>query len=218
MLLQAVKGVRVRARGIIQIKQHRRTLRRGFQQIAEFPEHVRADRVPFVRDHVPAVQILIDENIEVIEPEIRKLLGELPFAVHRANHLHFHQVVDDFVLVLERQGIHPLRLPGDFSQALLIFIDRQAQALGGDIGLRILIQQACRVERKRGILGEAGVDHRIAQVFRMKLRLDPIFEASFFDLLHLARTGAESEPVKCVQNGFLLVQFMDGKFAREICA
>ena len=217
MLLQAVERVRVRARRVIEIEKHRRALRGGFEQIAEFSEHVRADRVALVRDQVPAVRILVDKNIEMVEPEIGKLLGELPLAVNCADHFRFHQFVYDFILVLEGQGIHAARLLGQILQMLLIFVDLHPQPLGGNVLRRILIEQPRSAEPQRRELREARIHHRVADIFRMKLRLNPVLEAGFFDLFHLAGAGTKSKPVEGVQDGFLFVQLADRKFAGEVC-
>src|SRR5579859_7523297 len=50
----------------------------------------------------------------------------------------------------------------------------------------------------------------------MKLRLNPVFQPCFFDLLHLSRARPKPQPVQGVQDGLLLVQFANGKFAGEI--
>ena len=152
----------------------------------------------------------------MVEPEIGKLLVELPLAVDRADHLRFHQVVDDFILVLEGQGIRAARLFGQVLQALLVFIDLHPQPFGGHVVRRVLIEQASGAEPQRRKLRKARIHHRIADIFRMKLRLNPVLEARFFDLLHLAGARAESQPVERVQDGFLFVQFADRKFAGEV--
>ena len=72
---------------IVQEKQHRRTLRRGFEQIAEFPHRMRANRVALVRSDQPAVGALGGKDIEVVVPEVHHHFVELALAVNGARHL-----------------------------------------------------------------------------------------------------------------------------------
>jgi len=71
-------------------------------------------------------------------------------------------------------------------------------------------------EAERRKLTESRINFGVADIFGMKLRLDPVFEARFLNLFDLPRSRAEAEPVQCVQDSFLLVQFLDRKFAGEV--
>ncbi len=64
---------------------------------------------------------------------------------------------------------------------------------------------------------ETRIHFRVTDIFRMKLRLNPVLESGLFNLFHLAGTGPESKLVEGVQDGFFLVQFVDGKLACKIC-
>src|SRR5207245_5928367 len=64
------RRIRTHALPVIEIKQHRRTLRRGQQQLFESSQRARADHIALIgRDQI-SVGALIDKNVEVVEPEI----------------------------------------------------------------------------------------------------------------------------------------------------
>ena len=86
-LLQFLPGDGIGGEPVVQEKQHRGTLGRGSQQIAEFPHGVRADRVAFIFGDEPAVGALGGENVEVVVPEIHHHFLQLALAVNGARHL-----------------------------------------------------------------------------------------------------------------------------------
>ena len=108
----AERDVRVRpdAQPVVEIEQHRRALRGRHQQVFELPQHMRADRVALVAGHQVTVGSLVDEHVEVVEPEVRHHFVELPFAIDRAQQLGLHQLIDHHLLgIIERH--HCLFLP-----------------------------------------------------------------------------------------------------------
>ena len=88
-------GVRSHAQPVVEIEQHRRTLRGRDQQVFEFAESARADHVLLVVGEQHAVGAFVDEDVEVVEPEIGHHLFELAFAVDGAQQLGLHQFVGD---------------------------------------------------------------------------------------------------------------------------
>src|SRR6185503_2907103 len=73
-----LRAVRIDAHPVVEVKKHGRTLGGRFEQIPEGAEDVRANRFPFVlsqkKSHAPLSRI----GIEMIEPEIRQDLLQLP--------------------------------------------------------------------------------------------------------------------------------------------
>ena len=71
-------------------------LRRRQQQIAEFAERMRANGVAFVGRGVDLVGFLIEEDVEVVEPEVGHHFLKLAFAEDGADDLGLHEfVIDD---------------------------------------------------------------------------------------------------------------------------
>jgi hypothetical protein len=62
---------------VIEVKQHRRALGRGDQQVLELPEGVRADHGFDVGRRKRAIRALAEEHVEVVGPEIDHDLVEL---------------------------------------------------------------------------------------------------------------------------------------------
>ena len=90
-----MRAVRIGAHPVVEVKQHRRALGGRLEQIPETAEHVRAYRFPFVfgqkKSHRPFSRV----DIEMIEPEIRQDLFELPLRVDRALQLLLGELDDD---------------------------------------------------------------------------------------------------------------------------
>ena len=80
-------GVRIGAHPVVEIEQHRRTLRRRFEQIAELAEDVRPDRVALVGREQESIAPLPRVDVEMVEPEIGEHFLQLPLAVDRAKQL-----------------------------------------------------------------------------------------------------------------------------------
>ena len=71
--LDSFRGKRIGAdaAGVVEIEQHGWTVRGGFEEVFEFAERERADDVPFEADEVVGhLAVLVQEDVEVIEPEI----------------------------------------------------------------------------------------------------------------------------------------------------
>ena len=89
---------------VIQIEEHRGTLRDSLEQVAKFPEHVRAYDVAFVLGEHEARGALARVDVEVIEPEVGEHFPELPLAVHRAENLLLAKLDDDDIGALVGDG------------------------------------------------------------------------------------------------------------------
>src|SRR5713226_6480595 len=72
---------------IVQIDKHRRALRSCHEEIFEFSEDVRANRIHLICGGEPSISVLGPKNVEVVEPEIGHHFLELPLAVYRTNDL-----------------------------------------------------------------------------------------------------------------------------------
>jgi len=93
------------------------------------------------------------KTLKWFEPEIFQLLGQLVFAVDRSNEFRLHQLIHDFLLILERQQTHPLGLLRQILQVLLVLICFHPQAFGRDIDWRILVNEARGGKGERGVFG-----------------------------------------------------------------
>src|SRR2546430_7330134 len=65
-------GVRSHAQPIVQIEQHRRTLRSRDQQVLKFSQRMRANHVPLIAGQQVAVGALADEYVEVVGPNVKR--------------------------------------------------------------------------------------------------------------------------------------------------
>ena len=77
---------------VVQIKQHGRAGRGGFQQIAKFAQHMRPDGFALIGGHHEAVRALIQEHVEMVEPEVDQLFLKLAIAVDGAVQLAFRKI------------------------------------------------------------------------------------------------------------------------------
>src|SRR5215470_10554608 len=83
---------------VIQIEKHGRRLRCGHQQIFELAKRMRTNHIALIsRQHV-AVSAFIDENVEVIQPEIGHDFIKLPLAVDRAQQLRLRELGLNYAL------------------------------------------------------------------------------------------------------------------------
>jgi len=80
---QAPRNIGVRTQKIVEVKKHRRALRRGGHQIAKLPKRMGLNHVAFVRGEVPLHFAFPCKNVEMVEPEIVHHLLQLPLAVNR---------------------------------------------------------------------------------------------------------------------------------------
>jgi len=103
-------GVGAHALPVVQVEEHGRTLGCGHQQVFKPAQDVRADHVALVRrDHV-TVGAFVDENVEVVVPEIGHHFVELALAVEGAQQL----------CLRELAAHHRLRVHDGFDRLLLL--------------------------------------------------------------------------------------------------
>src|SRR5258707_11901812 len=95
--------IRPHALPVVQVEQHGRALRRAYQQVFEFSQHVRTDHITLVsRDHVP-VRAFADKNVEVVVPEVGHDLFKLAVAIDGAQQLGLGQFAPDYNLRLDNR-------------------------------------------------------------------------------------------------------------------
>ena len=87
-------GLRVgtHALPVVQVPQHRRTLCRGQQQVAERSQRPWTNHVALIRRHQIPLRALAEKHVEVIEPEVGHYLLQLPLAIGRAQQLALQQL------------------------------------------------------------------------------------------------------------------------------
>ncbi len=71
---------------VIQVVEHGWRLGHSRQKVAELAQRVGSDRVTLIAGDEILVLVFINEDVEMVEPEIRHHLLELPFTVHGAQH------------------------------------------------------------------------------------------------------------------------------------
>src|SRR6185312_6377860 len=82
------------ARPVVEIEEHRWTLRGADEQITKFPQRVWTDHVALVAGRVVLVSVFVEEDVEVIEQEIGHHLLQLALTVNRAKELGLLQFAD----------------------------------------------------------------------------------------------------------------------------
>jgi len=82
---RGMRSVGVGAHPVVQIKEHRRSLRRRIQQFPETAEHVRTDGLAFVLRQQKAIDSFPGVDVEMVEPEVGQYFWQLPLAVNRTN-------------------------------------------------------------------------------------------------------------------------------------
>src|SRR5262249_32260756 len=78
------RRVGIGAQPIVEIKEHRWTLRRSEQEIAKTTQGVGSNRVPIVSGGQPTIGSLRGKNVEVVAPKIHHDFIELSLAIDRA--------------------------------------------------------------------------------------------------------------------------------------
>ncbi len=175
MRIDAERDVRIRpdAQPVIEIEHHCRALRGRHQQVLEFSQHVRADGVALIAGEQISVGALVDEHVEVVEPEVGHHFVELPFAIDGSQYLGLHQLLDHHLLgILERH--HRFFLLRAHARHQRICLG--AFTAGGDL-LAVL-------GRHFQNFFHALVGRQIEKFLRLEIR-----EPAFFAALGLARVG-----------------------------
>src|ERR1039457_3202257 len=78
---------------VVEVEEHGGTLRGGAQQVFELAEDMRANGIALVGSDQIVIRALVDENVEVVVPEVGEDLFQLPFAVDRTEELGFEQIL-----------------------------------------------------------------------------------------------------------------------------
>jgi hypothetical protein len=162
-------GLRARrdALHVVEIEEHRGAARGGEQQVLETSERVRADHVLDVARQQEAIRSLVDEHVEVIEPEAGHDLAQLVLGGHGARDHERANLVQQLA-----------RLAALFARHA-----RPSRLAHGHEPARPLV----RVQRQRR---RAPLERREARVVdvRVKLRVQPRERALARDRLDLPRT------------------------------
>ena len=98
------RGVGVGGEPVVEVEEHRRALRRGPQQVLEFPPRVRAHDVALVLADHELHRPLAREHVEVVHPEVGHHLVELPLAVDGPEDIGRLQLLHDLL----RRPVHPV--------------------------------------------------------------------------------------------------------------
>ena len=183
-----VRPVRVRAHPVVEIEEHRGTLRVRVEQIAKLAEDVRADDVALVLREHEARGTLPRIHVEVVEPEIGEHFLELPLAVHGAEHLLLPQL-DDHAVRLLLLALSELRA---------LYRVERLLPLPPRLDLRHLVRlrDLSRAHRQRPQPGQAGRDRAVRNALRMELLIDVAPDAHRADSRDVARPRTKADAVQ----------------------
>ena len=286
-------GVGAHAQPVVQVEEHGRALGGGFQQLAELAQGARADDVALVAGDQVAVRALVEEDVEVVEPEVGHHFFQLALAVDVAQQPRLHQLRGHHLLrrhqrqhrlallggevahhllpllrvqrlgeglpllrrhlpdllhaLLGGHGQQLLRLEVGVHAGFLLLVRHGARAglgalalapllpallalaVGGHLHLVALPQLGVRGHgqaafgdgpqhlRRGEVLHhlarahaqglealQAGLEGAVIDLFGVELLLDPLLHTHLRHPLHLAGTGAETQPVERVGGALLL--------------
>ena len=191
-----MRAVGIGAHPVVEIEEHRRTLRGCLEEVAELAEDVRPYRVPLVRRQEKPVSAFSRVDVEVVEPEINENFLQLPGAVDRADDLLLLQLEDDggraallFRIRLRRAGVVLLGL------LLLTSLQQRRLKLFGNLaGAHAEGRQVCQPH----------LDARVGESFRVQLLVDVPLDADRANMLDIARTCAERHPADRVADSPLV--------------
>jgi hypothetical protein len=196
-----------RALPVVEIKEHRRTLGRRLQQVAESSEHVRADRVALVFSQVLARLAFPRENVEVIEPEVHHHFFELAFAVGRAENLLLHQFHEH--QALSARGVehlgrsHRLRLGLRLTLHCLLASGLLPLPSSHERREEVSFGELARALRQGLKPGKPWSHARISKAFRMELLVDIGLQSHLSHPLNISRPGTEADPIQHVDDSLV---------------
>ena len=189
---------------VVEVEQHRRMFGRSAEHLAERAEHVGADGVAFVGQHVGARLVVLQGHVEMVEPEVGQHLGQLILAVGGTQHLLPDEFGDEFALGSQVVVVHILAdrpPPLALLHALQCFA-RHAAVAGrhaqheerrrvrlGDLGRR----QVERLERSQLLL------KRFIRKIGVQLPVEPRLQAHLDDPVDVAGARAVGEAAQQVR-------------------
>src|SRR2546427_11531725 len=119
-------GVRSHAQPIVQIEQHRRTLRSRDQQVLKFSQRMRANHVPLIAGQQVAVGALADEYVEAVEPKVGHHFLQLTLAVDGPQQLGLHQFVKHNLLwIIQRSEEHTSELQSQSNLVCRLLLEKK---------------------------------------------------------------------------------------------
>lgn len=204
---------------VVQVEQHCRAVGRGAQQVFKPPQGMGADGIAFVFAEEDAHKVLAGKNVEVIEPEIRHDLLQLPFAIDSTQQFGLLEVAD-----------HPARVaffvPEDFAVAfhhLATFLRRQlGEGFSGvfrevaALTAENLLSHLTRLGFQPDQLGRRCFQHRqalqpgfhgaVVNRFGMKLLGNVLPQPQTADALNIAGPWAVAQTVENVEHPLVFGQ------------
>ena len=200
-------GIRIGALPVVEIEEHRRALGRRAEQIAELPEDVWPDRVPFVLREVLLCRALAREHVEVVEPEVGHHLFELALAVGGPQDLLFGQLRQHLARLARR--LHLFRRAHRLAVSARVRLRRHA-----GIFRRVLLDVPPRHQRRHEVLireltralgqrlewRETRRHRAVGEALGMELLIDIGREPHLPDPIHVARARPEPDAVQDMKN------------------
>ena len=107
-----MRAAGIGAHPVVEIEEHRRALRRSFEQVAELAKDVGTYGIAIVLGQQEPVAAFPRVDVEMVEPEIGEHLLQLALAIHRAKQLLLRQLEDDSIglLLHGAQGVRRLTI------------------------------------------------------------------------------------------------------------
>jgi hypothetical protein len=213
--LEAVRGVRIDALPVVEVKEHRRTPGDGAKQITEPAQRVRPDHVALVFGEVFPRRALAGEDVEVIEPEVGHHFLELPIAVDGAENLLLGELGDHFALLARHfhlLGGARLLLRRVGRGALVGQLRLAPRHLRGHV---VVFGDLPAAERQRLESGQPSRHRRIGDPLRRELLVDVPGQPDLAHPFDISGAGAEPDAVQHVQDRLVVGTARNGRAGKR---
>ena len=214
---------------VVEVEEHLGALRDGTQQIAEFAERVLSNRA-VVLDERERTRNLVHAHREMVFPEVRHHLEQLPIARHGADENRRTELADRRLarrqelgeLLHQHRGFGEFRLKRHRVERLRHRIAGCLAANFGGIGLfaclvSVLVRlRMVGIQLERRLVRdlearEHAVGDGIGDALRVELPIDPGAYADAFDLGEVGGAGAERQAVERLTRAAGIVEFVAGR-------
>ena len=178
---------------------------RRAEHLTERTQHVRADGVALVGQHVGPRLVVLQGHVEVVEPEVCQHLGQLIIAVDSPQNLLADQLGDELTLGLQAVVVHVVT-DGPPPLALTHLLHRLAR---GAVLSRDLHQHHAGVGIRLSNLGGRHIEclewgqlfrERFVRKVGIQLPVEPPFQPHLDDAVYVAgacAVGESAQQVRC---------------------
>jgi hypothetical protein len=204
--------------GVVEVEKHGRAFGRGFEHVAKTAPDVGTDDIAIIGDFPDAARSLLDVDVEVIAPKIDEDFLKLTFGIDGTHQLGLFELADGcdgapLIDFIHHGAYFVRRLNRGLRRRLdvgLVLSWISHLPIGRELLLLFLEEAFGVVEKKDAQFLRSHLEQlelrdllfhrRIVDGLGMKLALDVIVEAHFFDRFHIAGAGSESDAVQDMGN------------------